>query len=71
MSEECFSKRKSSTIFEKKTNEINNVNVEISQKFSVSSILYLVFNANLLKICKQSKNNHFYRICKQRECVDV
>ena len=39
----------------KKTNTISRVNAEISQKFSVSFILYLFFNANLLNVCEQSK----------------
>jgi hypothetical protein len=33
---------------------MNNVNVDISQKSSMSSILYLFYNANLLKFFKQS-----------------
>ncbi len=33
---------------------MNNVNVDISQKSSMSSILYLFYNANLLKLLKQS-----------------
>ena len=31
------------------------INAEISQRFSVSFILYLFFNANLLNICEQQK----------------
>ena len=48
-------KRRFSIIFEKKTSTINRVNAEISQEFSVSFILYLFFNANLLNVCEQSK----------------
>ncbi len=33
---------------------MNNVNVDISQKSSMSSILYLFYNANLLKLLEQS-----------------
>ncbi len=33
---------------------MSNVNVDISQKSSMSSILYLFYNANLLKFFKQS-----------------
>ena len=47
--------RRSSIIFEKKTNAINTIKTEISQRFSVSFILYLFFNANLLNICEQQK----------------
>ena len=47
--------RRSSIIFEQKISTINKINAEISQKFSVSSILYLFFNANLLNVCEQSK----------------
>ena len=42
-------------IFEEKTNSINMINAEISQKFFVSFILYLFFNVNLLNICEQQK----------------
>ena len=52
--------RKSSIAFEEKTNAINKINAEISQKFFVSFILYLFFNANLLKICKQSKRKTIF-----------
>ena len=45
--------RKLSSIFEEKNKRNNNVNAEISQKLSISSILYLFFNTNLLKICEQ------------------
>ena len=45
--------RRFSIIFEKKA--INMMNAEISQKLSVSLILYLFFNANLLNICEQQK----------------
>ena len=55
MNEKFFKKRKISIVFEKKTSKISNVNVEMSRKFSVLSILYLFFNANLLKICEQSE----------------
>ena len=47
--------RRSSIVFEKRTNAISMINAEISQKFSVSLILYLFFNANLLNICEQQK----------------
>jgi hypothetical protein len=33
---------------------MNNVNIDISQKSSMSSILYLFYNANLLKFLEQS-----------------
>jgi predicted adenine nucleotide alpha hydrolase (AANH) superfamily ATPase len=33
---------------------MSNVNVDISQRSSVSSILYLFYNANLLKLLEQS-----------------
>ena len=46
--------RRSSIIFEEKTSTISRINAEISQEFSVSSILYLFFNANLLDVCEQS-----------------
>ena len=48
-------KRRFSIVFEEKTNTINKINAEISQKFSVSFILYLFFNAKLLDVCEQSK----------------
>ena len=41
--------------FWKKISTINKINAEISQEFSVSFILYLFFNANLLDVCEQSK----------------
>ena len=47
--------RRSSIIFEEKTSTISRINAEISQEFSVSFILYLFFNANLLDVCEQSK----------------
>ena len=46
--------RRSSIIFEKKISTISRINAEISQKFFVSFILYLFFNANLLDVCEQS-----------------
>ena len=46
--------RRSSIVFEEKTSTISRINAEISQKFSVSFILYLFFNANLLDVCEQS-----------------
>ena len=52
--------RKSSITFEKKTSAISRVNAKISQKFSVLFILYLFFNANLLKICKQLKRKTIF-----------
>ena len=42
-------------LWKKKTSTISRINAEISQEFSVSSILYLFFNANLLDVCEQSK----------------
>ena len=56
-----FSKeRKLLTTFKRKTNEINNVNAEVSQRFSVSLIFYLFFNVNLLKICEQSERKTIF-----------
>ena len=55
MSEKILERTKIINNFRKKKTEINNVNAEISQKFSISSILYLFFNANLLKLCEQLK----------------
>ena len=52
--------RKLSIVFKRKISEISNVNAEISQKFSVSSIMYLFFNTNLLNICKQSKRKPIF-----------
>jgi predicted RNA binding protein with dsRBD fold (UPF0201 family) len=40
-----------SLIVKAKQTAMNNVNVDISQKSSMSSILYLFYNANLLKFC--------------------
>ena len=47
--------RRSSIVFERKTSTISRVNAEVSQGFSVSFILYLFFNADLLDVCEQSK----------------
>ena len=52
--------RKSSITFEKKTSAINKINAEISQRFFISFILYLFFNANLLKICEQSERKTIF-----------
>jgi hypothetical protein len=46
--------KKINLIVKTKQTIINNVNVDISQKSSILSILYLLYNANLLKFCKQS-----------------
>jgi hypothetical protein len=43
-----------SLIVKTKQTIMNNVNVDISQKSSMSSILYLFYNANLLKFFEQS-----------------
>ena len=51
-----FLKNKNITlIIEKYTQTKRRVNVNISQNFSFSSILYLFYNANLLKTCKNVK----------------
>ena len=52
MNKKLFKRTKIINRFRKKINEINNINVEISQNFFVLSILYLFFKANLLKICE-------------------
>jgi hypothetical protein len=44
--------KKISFIVKTKQTIMNNVNVDISQKSSMSSILYLFYNANLLKFFK-------------------
>jgi hypothetical protein len=46
--------RKINLIVKAKQTIMNNVNVDISQKSSMSSILYLFYNANLLKLLEQS-----------------
>jgi hypothetical protein len=46
--------KKINLIIKAKKTIMNNVNVDISQKSSMSSILYLFYNANLLKLFKQS-----------------
>jgi hypothetical protein len=46
--------RRISLIVRTKQTIMNNVNVDISQKSSMSSILYLFYNANLLKLLEQS-----------------
>jgi hypothetical protein len=46
--------KKINLIVKAKQTIMNNVNVDISQKSSMSSILYLFYNANLLKLFKQS-----------------
>jgi hypothetical protein len=46
--------RKINFIVKAKQTIMNNVNVDISQKLSMSLILYLFYNANLLKFFKQS-----------------
>ncbi len=46
--------RRISLIVSAKQTNMSNVNVDISQKSSVSSILYLFYNANLLKLLEQS-----------------
>ena len=60
MNEKLFKRTKIINNFEEKNNEINNVNAKISQIFFVLSILYLFFNANLLKICEQSKRKTIF-----------
>ena len=60
MNEKLAKRTKIINNFREKKNEISNVNAEISQKFFVSSILYLFFNANLLKICEQSKRKTIF-----------
>ncbi len=46
--------RRISLIVRMKQTTMSNVNVDISQKSSMSSILYLFYNANLLKLLEQS-----------------
>jgi hypothetical protein len=46
--------RKINFIVKAKQTIMNNVNVDISQKSSMSSILHLFYNANLLKLFEQS-----------------
>jgi hypothetical protein len=46
--------RRISLIVKARQTIMSNVNVGISQKSSVSSILYLFYNANLLKLLEQS-----------------
>ncbi len=46
--------RRISLIVSARQTSMSNVNVDISQKSSVSSILYLFYNANLLKLLEQS-----------------
>ncbi len=46
--------RRISLIVNARQTSMSNVNVDISQRSSVSSILYLFYNANLLKLLEQS-----------------
>jgi hypothetical protein len=46
--------RRINLIVSARQTNMNNVNVDISQRSSVSSILYLFYNANLLKLLEQS-----------------
>ena len=56
MSEELSKRTKIiNNIRKKKTSAIKKINAKISQRFFVLFILYLFFNAKLLKICEQSK----------------
>ena len=59
MNKKLFKRTKIINNFRGKKTEINNVNVEISQRSYISSILYWFFNANLLKICEQLKKTIF------------
>ena len=52
--------QKLSLILERKTNVINIINTEISQKFFVLSISYIFSIANLLKIYKQSERKTIF-----------
>ena len=47
--------RRSSIAFEEKTSAVSMINAGVPQRFPVSLILYLFFNADLLDICEQQK----------------
>ena len=66
-----WKERKLSVVFEEEKKEINNVNAEISRRPFSLSTLYFLFNANLLKICRELKKTRFHKICKRRKCVDI
>ena len=46
---------KTSLIFDKQTSDMREINADISQRFLISSILFLFFNASLIEKCKALK----------------
>jgi hypothetical protein len=54
LNKQFHAKQKNQFYCENETNTMNNVNIDISQKSSMSLILYLFCNLNLLKLFEQS-----------------
>ncbi len=52
---QLFKNRETSLIFNEQTSDIYEINANILQKFSISSILFLFFNASLIERCKALK----------------
>ncbi len=47
--------RETSLIFDEQTSDMREINADISQRFFISSILFLFFNANLIEKCEALK----------------
>jgi len=52
---QLFKNRETLLIFNEQTSDIYEINANILQKFFISSILFLFFNASLIERCKALK----------------